>query len=112
METITKVKYVKDKVTGEKKKVETTYNVSADFVPKEISEISAEFIENYCVANKETKWLVSEVQKTITDKQGKVRDLPFVSLRAEFTKKFFPSIIKEKKGSKSFKDTILEKYGK
>ena len=113
IETIIKKHTVINKETGEKTVVEKEYRIDADFVPTTTADIAPEFIENWCVANKKTDWLVEEVQKTITDKNGKEKDLPFVNLRADFVKEFFPSIISgsSKKGE-TFKDRILAKYGK
>lgn len=90
--------------------VSIKYRVDAAFEPEKISDITPEFIENYCAANEEIEWLVKEVQLTITDKNGKKRDYPFVSLRADFVKKFFPEILTKRGSEESFKDRILKKY--
>ena len=105
-------KKVKDKLTRTKEDV--TYRVDSAFVPNDISEICLEFIENYCEAHDEIDWLCDTVSKTITDKNGKKRDYPFVNVRADFVKTFFPDIVKGKGGGKpvSMKDRILAKYGK
>jgi S-adenosylmethionine synthetase len=104
-------KRVKDKVVRTDEDV--TYRIDAAFVPSDISEICLEFIENYCEANNQIDWLVDTVSKTITDKNGKKRDLPFVNLRAEFAKTFFSNIIKgEKGGAPTMKARILAKYRK
>ena len=92
--------------------ISTKYRVDADFVPQKASDITPEFIENYCVANDEVAWLVEAVQKKITDKNGKKRDYPFVNLRADFVAKYFPDLAAAKKPALSFKEQILKKYGK
>lgn len=99
------------KESGEKEIVATEYRVDADFVPTKTAEIAPEFIENYCVANGKIDWLIEKVQLTITDKNGKVKDYPFVNLRADFVKDFFPSILEGKK-ELTFKEKILAKYKK
>lgn len=113
IETIIKKHTKKNKETGEVTVIEKEYRIDADFVPTTTADIAPEFIENWCVANKKTDWLVEEVQITITDKNGKEKYLPFVNLRADFVKEFFPSIISgnSNKGE-TFKDRILAKYGK
>ena len=112
VEKIIKKHTVKDEA-GNSITKEVEYRIDADFVPEKASEICNEFIENYCVANKKIDWLVAKVQETITDKNGKEKDLPFVNLRADFVKEFFPSIIigTKKKGD-TFKERILAKYKK
>lgn len=125
-------KYVtkKHKITkGEKKGtiVETTYRVDADFVPSEINQISIEFIENYCVAKNEVEWLVTTANTSSyvverTDKETKKKSFetvqcdnyPFINLRRDFAKKFFPEIIKGKDADKpeTFKERINRLYAK
>lgn len=99
------------KISGKEKK-EITYRIDADFTPTDINDICIEFMENYCIAKKETEWLVDTVSKRIVDKKGKERDYPFVSLRADFVKKFFPEIIKGEDKKETIKQRILRKYGK
>lgn len=99
------------KISGKEKK-EITYRIDADFAPTDINDICIEFIENYCVAKKETGWLVDTVSKSIVDKTGKKRDYPFVSIRADFVKKFFPEIVKGTSKGETIKERILRKYGK
>lgn len=108
------------KVKGET--VETTYRIDADFKPTAIGEISIEFIENYCVANNATSWLLDEVNITeyavIRDKGKptehkeivKCDNYPFVNLRKDFVEKFFPSILKGKK-DETFKERLNRLYG-
>lgn len=113
-----------------KKKDGTTatkdYRVDADFVPTAIADIHIDFIENYCVANNATDWLLEEVnisEYTTTKKNKetgemetktiKCNNYPFVMLRADFAKKFFPSIIKGDAPKKeTAKDRFNKKYGK
>lgn len=113
---ITKVK----KVKGEE--VSTKYRIDAAFVPEKIGEISMEFIENYCVANKETDWLLEEVNITeysVVRNKGKddayteivkCDNYPFVNLRRDFTLKFFPKIIKNDDEHETWKDRINRLY--
>ena len=108
-----------DKKTGEKTATEIKYRIDADFVPSASSEICMDFIENYCVANNETDWLVEVVQKTKTIKDkdgndtGKVRDYNFIEIRADFVDKFFPQIKgKKPKKTPTLKQRIIDKYGK
>ena len=99
------------------KVVEKTYRIDADFVPTAIEDICIDFIDNYVDANNEGEWLVSELEKTEVykkgKKQGEEKDISFVSLRAAFTKKFFPDIIKgSDKKEESFRTKLLAKYSK
>lgn len=112
VETIVKKHTIKNKETGEKQLIETEYRVDAGFIPQAVGDICPEFIEAYCVANNQTDWLVEQVEKNIVDKNGKEKSLPFVSLRAEFVKKFFPKAIAASKPAETFKDRILAKYKK
>lgn len=112
-------KVTTDKKTGEKTATEIKYRIDADFVPSASSEICMDFIENYCVANNKTDWLVDVVQKTkpVKDKDGidtgKVRDYNFIEIRAEFVDDFFPQIKgKKPKKKQTLKEQILAKYGK
>lgn len=105
----------------EGKEVTIKYRIDAGFVPTEISQISPEFMENYCVANNETAWLVETVQKKViyNYKKGKKagtteeKPYPFVNQRADFASKFFPSIIKggKKEDKETFQERILRLYG-
>ncbi len=82
------------------------YRIDAEFKPTAIKEICIECIENYCVANGETAWLLAELDaktthkhkngETITDKDGqpKLFSLSFPEIRSDFTNKFFKEIIK------------------
>lgn len=108
------------KVKGET--IETKYRIDADFVPAEISEISMEFIENYCVANNQVAWLLDEANITeyaVIRNKGKENqykeivkcdNYPFVNLRKDFVKKFFPTIIKGKK-EETWKERLNRLYG-
>lgn len=115
---ITKSKKVKGEV------IETKYRIDAGFKPTEISEISMEFIENWCVANNEVEWLLEEVN--ISEYGVKRKDkatgeeytevvkcdnYPFVNLRKDFVEKFFSYILKGKKAD-TWKDKLNAKYGK
>ncbi len=112
IETIVKEHKVKNKETGEVSIIKTEYRIDAGFVPTSIGDIAPEFVENWCAANGKIDWLVEQVQKTIIDKNGSTKDLPFVNLRANFVKEFFPSIIVGTKKKETFKDKILAKYKK
>lgn len=113
---ITKTKKVKGV------EVSTKYRIDAAFKPKEIGEISLEFIENYCVANGETDWLIEEAnitEYTVIRNKGKEDEFeevvacdnyPFVNLRKDFALKFFPGIIKGKKKDETFKARINRLY--
>lgn len=91
----------------------TKYRIDADFKPSKPSDIVIDYIENYCVANNQIDWLVKEVSKTVTDKNGKKGKIGFVSVRADFVKEFMPEISAPKPApKKSFHDILLEKYGK
>lgn len=106
--------------------VKEEFRVDADFKPKSIDKICEEFIENYCEANGEIDWLIATVNKTqyVTTKKnketGKVEtkivecdNYPFVNLRSDFTKKFFPEIIKGNKEKKlTIKERLNAKYKK
>lgn len=105
--------------------VETTYRVDADFVPTATTQISQEFIENYCVANNQLEWLVAECNITSyqTSKKNKetgvletitvdCKSYPFVNLRADFVHKFFPDILKPKSAqTETFTERIKRLYG-
>ena len=116
-EYVVKTKEVDGKV------IETKYRVDPGFVPEKIAEISMEFIENYCVANSEIDWLIKTIniteyevvrnagkpdQKTET---VKCDNYPFVNIRRDFVKKFFPKIIKGKQSNETWKDRINRLYG-
>ena len=114
-------KYItkKKKVKGEVK--ETTYRIDADFTPKAIGEISNEFIENYCVEKNQIDWLVNAVNTPsyeVKRKDGTIEEVacenyPFVNLRRDFAKKFFPNIIGgTTPTAETFKDKINRLYGK
>ena len=119
-EYVTKKKKVKGEV------VETTYRVDAAFKPAEIGEISIEFIENWCVANKKIDWLVEKVNTSSYEVERKDKNTgekfmetvqcdnyPFVNLRRDFVMAFFPSIIKGKAATgETFKDKINRLYKK
>lgn len=116
---VTKTKVVK----GEE--VTTTYRVDPAFKPAAIGEISMEFIENYCVANSEIEWLLATINTTSYQVERKDKETgrtytetvscsnyPFVNLRKDFVKKFFPAIIKGKATPETWKDKLNRKYGK
>ena len=118
---ITKKKIVKGEV------VETTYRIDADFVPSAITDITQEFIENYCVAKGETEWLVEMVSTASyttmrKNEEGKKvavtvecdGNYPFVNQRRDFVVKFFPELIKGKKKEteETFTERIKRLYGK
>lgn len=113
----------KKAIRGTKKKgnyqeVTVKYRIDADFIPNDISEISEEFIDNYCEANNEINWLIEMVNTKVPtknlDENGNPKKvfMPFVNLRSEFAKKFFPSIIKgEGKKTETLRDRLNKKYG-
>ena len=97
--------------------VEKKYRIDADFKPKEIDEICAEFIDNYVEANNEGEWFVGVLSKKETykkgEKKGQEKDISFVSIRSEFANKFFPEIIKgTTKKELTFREKMLAKYQK
>lgn len=99
------------------KQVSKKYRVDADFVPTAVEEICIDFIDNYVEANDEGEWLVSELVKKETykngDKKGQEKDISFVTLRSVFTNKFFPEIVKGAgKKEESFRSKMLAKYKK
>ena len=110
----------KKKVNGEI--VETQYRIDAGFKPQQISEISMEFIENYCVANNEIEWLLQTINITSYPVERKNKETgkfyvetvtcnsyPFVNLRRDFVAMFFPSIIK---GAAPHKETWKERLNR
>ena len=97
--------------------VEKEYRVDADFKPKAIDDICAEFIDNYVEANDEGEWFVSVLESKETykkgEKKGQEKDISFVTIRSAFAKKFFPEIIKgTSEKEKSFREKMLAKYKK
>ena len=98
---------------------DVTYHAEPEYKPTVIGDICEEFIVNYCEANGHTDWLVEKVNTKVPTKKldengnPKMVYMPFVSLRSEFAKKFFPNIIKGDSGKKlSFRDKINAKYAK
>lgn len=91
--------------------VNKEYRIDADFKPTAVEDIILEFIENYCVANGEEKWLVAQLEaKENTNRKQKdgstkivEKDKSFVSIRSDFVNKFFPEIIKGDKEKKPTK---------
>lgn len=97
--------------------VEKEYRVDADFKPKAIDDICAEFIDNYIEANDEGEWFVGILESKETykkgEKKGQEKDISFVTIRSAFAKKFFPEIIKgTSEKEKSFREKMLAKYKK
>lgn len=90
---------------------EITYNVNPDYKPLKVSDISMEFIINYCKASGKDaiQWL-----KEIANKQEKqtrndktiMVNTPFVTLRTAFAEKYFPDIIVGTKKKESYLDII------
>lgn len=97
--------------------VEKKYRIDADFKPKAIDEICAEFIDNYVEAHDEGEWFVSVLEQKETykkgEKKGEEKDISFVTIRSAFANKFFSEIIKGKPEQEmSFRDKMLAKYKK
>lgn len=97
--------------------VEKEYRVDADFKPKAIDDICAEFIDNYIEANDEGEWFVSILESKETykkgEKKGQEKEISFVTIRSAFAKKFFPEIIKGTSDKElSFREKMLAKYKK
>ncbi len=97
--------------------VEKEYRVDADFKPKAIDDICAEFIDNYIEANDEGEWFIGILESKETykkgEKKGQEKDISFVTIRSAFAKKFFPEIIKGTSvKEKSFREKMLAKYKK
>lgn len=97
--------------------VEQKYRIDADFKPKAIDEICAEFIDNYVEANDEGEWFVSILESKETykkgEKKGQEKEISFVTIRSAFAKKFFPEIIKGTPDKElSFREKMLAKYKK
>ena len=99
------------------KTVEKEYRVDADFKPKAIDDICAEFIDNYIEANDEGEWFVGILESKETykkgEKKGQEKEISFVTIRSAFAKKFFPEIIKGTSDKEqSFREKMLAKYKK
>ena len=97
--------------------VEKEYRVDADFKPKAIDDICAEFIDNYIEANDEGEWFVGILESKETykkgEKKGQEKEISFVTIRSAFAKKFFPEIIKGTPEKElSFREKMLAKYKK
>ena len=90
---------------------EVTYRIDADFVPTAMADICQEFIENYCKAKNEMEWLLEQVNETITDKNGKIRDKGFVAIRSEFCDKFFKDLRASEK-AETWKEKLNRLYKK
>lgn len=115
---ITKTK----KVKGEEVKI--NYRIDPDFVPQSQNDICQEFIENYCAANDKIDWLLEEVNTTTysvtrKDEKGEMKttivhcdNYPFVNLRRDFIKEFFPAMIKGKATTETWKEKLNKKYGR
>lgn len=97
---------------GEKEVVTTKYRVDPDFVPTKVTDICTEFVEAYCVANNETDWLCEKYEATAVGKDGKERPYPFTSIRTDFCKKFFPTLVAGDKKATNFRAAFLAKYKK
>ena len=110
-------KYIEKKhKNADGKEVVTKYRIDAAFVPTQVSEISEEFIQNYCEANGLEDWLTAQyneketavAKKTTKRRQaGDKYDIPksFVSIRSDFVAEYFPNILKGKT-----KDSPREKW--
>ncbi len=118
--------YIEKKKTVKGAVITTRYRIDEDFKPSKIGDICSEFIENWCVANNQVDWLVSEVNITeyktkkkqpdgsVVEETVKCDNYPFVNLRADFVNKFFPSILvgNATKGEETFKQKINRLYKK
>lgn len=97
--------------------VEQKYRIDAEFKPKAIDDICAEFIDNYVEANNEGEWFVSVLEQKETykkgAKKGQEKDISFVSIRSAFVRKFFPEIlVGTSDKEQSFREKMLAKYKK
>lgn len=97
--------------------VEKKYRVDADFEPKAIDEICADFIDNYVEAHNEGEWFVGVLEQKETyqkgEKKGKEKEISFVGIRSAFANKFFPQIIKGNPVQEMpFREKMLAKYKK
>ncbi len=119
------IKKKKNKETGEVEVTTIRYRVDADFEPTAIKDIIMDFVVNYCEANGETEWLLETVNKPFQkkqvkkDKEGNVisetkvkADYPFVNIRRDFVKKFFPDIIVGEEKVETWREKLNKKYGK
>lgn len=107
-------KNIKNKETGETEVKVTKYRVDADFKPTKASDIVAEYIMNWCEANNQIPWLLNLVNTPVTDKNGKVGKIQFVSLRAKFVEAFFPELreVKTVVKKETFIDIINKRFAK
>ena len=99
------------------KKVGKEYRIDADFVPTAIEDICLDFIDNYIEANNEGEWVLKVLEQTEVykkgKKQGKTKEVSFVTLRSAFASKFFPEIIKgSDKKEENFRERMKKKYNK
>ena len=103
--------------------IETRYRVDAEFVPNKANDICMEFIVNYCEANNETNWLLDEVNISSYTVKRKDKatgatytetvscsNYPFVNLRKDFIKKFFPNLINNSSKKETWKEILNKKY--
>lgn len=82
---------------------ERVLNESANFVPVDINEIGKDFILNFIKEKhpEDIPWLKELAQRTTYSKKlGKDIPITFLTIRQEFTKKYFPNLIKPPKPKK------------
>lgn len=89
-----------------KEKEEKVYPVYPE-VPTQTQDIVSQYVIDYCVANKQVKWLQETAQKKYVDKNGKEQNYNFFQIRKEFVLKFMPELDGKKNEVK--KETLLDK---
>ena len=77
--------------------------------PTSIATINSDYIKDYCVANKQVKWLKDVVNKKSVNKNGEEGLYNFFQVRKEFVEKFFSELTKKTAPkSKTFYDIVME----
>lgn len=75
------------------------------------NDIKYETMKQWCIENKKLAWLKEHgLQKIKVEKDGKTieKDKPFLVLRSEFVKEFFPQFVSNKGKKKTFYDDLRE----
>lgn len=76
-------------------------------VPTQTQDIVSQYVIDYCVANKEVKWLQEVANKEYVDKNGKKQVYNFFQIRKEFVLRFMPELDGKKNEVK--KPTLLDR---